>query len=57
MPAAPAIEIGLNAAIVAVRDDEPLILVVSGDQRSPDLLPFGPFDPLVHRTMDSGLRS
>jgi hypothetical protein len=57
MPPAPAIEIGLNAAIVAVRDDEPLILVVSGDERSPDLLPFGPFDPLVHRTMDSGLRS
>jgi hypothetical protein len=45
------IEIGLNAAIVAVADREPLILVVNGDT-----LPFGPFDPLAHRTFEMGLR-
>ena len=56
-PAAPAIEIGLNAAIVAVRDDEPLILAVVGGDGGPDLLPFGPFDPIAHRTMEIGLRS
>ena len=46
------IEIGLNAAIVAVADRQPLILVVSGDA-----LPFGPFDPLEHRTFETGLRA
>lgn len=46
------IEIGLNAAIVAVADRQPLILVVHGDA-----LPFGPFDPLAHRTFETGLRA
>ena len=46
------IEIGLNAAIVAVADRQPLILVVNGDT-----LPFGPFDPLAHRTFEAGLRA
>lgn len=45
------IEIGLNAAIVAVADRQPLILVVG------DGLPFGPFDPLTHRTFEAGLRA
>ena len=57
MSRTPTIEIGLNAAIVSVRDDQPLILVVSGQAGEPELLPFGPFDPLAHRTMESGLRS
>ena len=56
----PRIEIGLNAAIVTVVDGEPLILVVSnragaGDEA--DGLPFGPFDPLAHRTFEMGLRA
>lgn len=46
------IEIGLNAAIVAVADRQPLILVVNGDA-----LPFGPFDPVAHRTFEAGLRT
>lgn len=54
----PSIEIGLNAAIVAVEARQPLILVVrSGDPREPDSLPFGPFDPLAHRTFETGLRA
>jgi hypothetical protein len=57
----PRIEIGLNAAIVAVLDQQPLILVVtdskSGRGREADGLPFGPFDPLAHRTFEAGLRA
>jgi hypothetical protein len=52
----PAIEIGLNAAIVAVERLAPLILVVDGDGEPRDSLPFGPFDPLRHRTLEIGLR-
>lgn len=51
-----AIEIGLSAAIVAVADNEPLILSTRGaDGRAG--LPFGPFDPLAHRTIETGLRA
>jgi len=52
------IEIGLTAAIVAVEADEPRILVAAdpgSDIRAG--LPFGPFDPLAHRTFEIGLRS
>jgi len=53
------IEIGLNAAIVAVIDDEPVVLVIRSDEGSgaTDGLPFGPFSPIEHRTLESGLRS
>jgi hypothetical protein len=55
-----AVEVGLNAAILAVRNNEPVVLVVrpAADSRSPasDSLPFGPFSPLDHRTLESGLR-
>ncbi len=77
------IEIGLNAAIVALEQNEPMILTVPGapakedhavgasdedeatvtkpgSQHKPgqgkDGLPFGPFDPLKHRTMEMGVR-
>ena len=52
------IEIGLNAAIVSVEDDEPQILVAgerAGEPRAG--LPFGPFDPLQHHTFEIGLRA
>lgn len=56
--AARAIEIGLNAVIVAVADPSPLVLVVGGSSReTTEALPFGPFDPLRHRTFEIGLRS
>jgi hypothetical protein len=53
------IEIGLTAAIVAVEGDEPAILVAGeGSKGEPRAgLPSGPFDPLVHRTFDIGLRA
>ena len=53
------VEIGLNAAIVAVKADEPMALVVrdEADGSVLDGLPFGPFSPLEHRTLESGLRA
>lgn len=52
------IEIGLNAAIVAVEAEAPQILVVKApsDGVGEDGLPFGPFDPIRHRTFEIGLR-
>jgi len=52
------VEIGLTAAIVAVRGDVPLILVARGGQgASRAALPSGPFDPINHRTFEIGLRA
>lgn len=52
------IEIGLNAAIIAMVGDSPAILRSSVDEDGwrADALPFGPFDPVAHRTMEIGLR-
>lgn len=55
-----AINVGLNAAIVAVVDNEPVALIVRGEPDSvgaTDALPFGTFSPPQHRTLESGLRS
>ncbi len=56
---AAAVEIGLNAAIVAVIDDEPVVLVIRNEAEpvGVDGLPFGPFSPVAHRTLESGLRT
>src|ERR1041385_7793289 len=53
------IEIGLTAAIVAVEDDEPALLAAGEEEKSDTRpgLPFGPFDPLAHRTFEIGLRA
>jgi len=56
-PQPPPIEIGLHAAIVAVAEQQPLILVVSPGGGQSDNLPFGPFNPLSHRTFEAGLRA
>src|SRR5215470_11706772 len=50
------IEIGLTAAIVAIEDNEPLILTARGGDGLAGL-PFGPFDALTHRTFEIGLRA
>lgn len=58
-----AVEIGLNAAIVSVQAQTPQILVISSGERSDgdvstsDGLPIGAFDPLLHRTFETGLRA
>lgn len=49
------VSIGLSAAIVAVESEQPVVLVVAHED-SDDALPFGPFDPAHHRTLESGLR-
>jgi hypothetical protein len=59
-PEPASVEIGLNAAIVAVIDDEPVVLTVREEAEgpaAPEGLPFGPFSPVEHRTLDRGLRS
>jgi hypothetical protein len=50
------VSIGLSAAIVSVSEEWPCVLAVHR-AGTPDALPFGPFDPLGHRTLESGLRS
>jgi hypothetical protein len=56
----PQIELGLNAAIVTVRERQPQILVVrqgTAGSGAWDALPFGPFAPRAHRTLEIGLRA
>ena len=69
----PSTIIGLNAVIVTVTDEVPRVLIVRRATHalatpaqkgtpvnwtdSPDALPFGPFDPARHRTLELGLRS
>jgi hypothetical protein len=50
------VRIGLSAAIVSVADERPMVLVVA-HRGQEDALPFGPFDPFAHRTLESGLRT
>jgi len=51
------IEIGLAAAIVTVREDEPQVLVTDAVDGGLPALPSGAFDPLAHRTFEIGLRA
>lgn len=49
----------LNAAIVTVRDDTPLVLVVRekhGEDEVTFGLPYGPFEPTRDRTLEQGVR-
>lgn len=54
-PALLPVEIGLTVAIVAVRGDEPLIRIAPGG--AVPALPSGPFNPVLHRTFEIGLRA
>jgi hypothetical protein len=51
------VAIGLSAAVVSVAEEEPSVLAMVGGPAGEDALPFGPFDPLAHRTLESGLRA
>jgi hypothetical protein len=48
--------IGLNACVIAAMSDAPYVLTVRAPAGA-DALPFGPFEPQTHRTLDLGLRS
>ena len=50
------VAIDLSAAIVSVAEERPSVLTVANPQTGEDALPFGPFDPVRHRTLESGLR-
>lgn len=57
-PLRTAVEIGLNTAIVAVSGGNPQILAVAGNRgERRDGLPFGPFDPTLHRTFEMSVRA
>ncbi|HEY0283720.1 MAG TPA: hypothetical protein VGC27_13990 [Rhizomicrobium sp.] len=56
-PAKHVVAIGLSAAIVSVVEERPSVLIVRNPASGGDALPFGPFDPLLHRTLESGLRT
>jgi hypothetical protein len=49
-----AVRVGLNAVIVALDEDRPVVLTVSGGGR--EALPFGPFDPGRDRSLQRGVR-
>jgi hypothetical protein len=51
-----AVLIGLSAAIVSVAEERPRVLAVHRADGG-DALPFGTFDPVAHRTLESGLRN
>jgi hypothetical protein len=54
--AAHVVEIGLSVAIVSISAEQPQVLVVRRPGEA-DGLPFGPFEPHAHRTLESGLRT
>ncbi len=50
--------INLTVVIVAVTDDKPRVLIVnSADADVSPGLPSGPFDPVLHESLEGGLRS
>ena len=52
------IVVGLNAVVVAWDEESPAVLIVE-DHASDvkNALPFGPFQPELHRTLETGIRS
>lgn len=54
-PAPARVAIGLNAVIAAISDERPKVLCVRGTDGLLGL-PYGPFDPALHRTFETGLR-
>ncbi|MEM9734375.1 MAG: NAD regulator [Pseudomonadota bacterium] len=51
------VEIGLHAVVLAVSEDRPLVLTMPNENGALAALPFGPFQPGTHKTLDEGLRS
>lgn len=51
-----AVLIDLSVAIIRMMDQAPKCRIIDGDGDMPPRLPFGPFFPVAHRTMEAGLR-
>ena len=51
------IVIGLSAVVVAIHQDEAVVLTVRPPGASLEGLPFGPFDPRGHRTFELAMRA
>jgi hypothetical protein len=49
--------IGLSAVVVAIQADDAMVLTVRPRGASAEGLPFGPFDPLGHRTFELAMRA
>ncbi len=56
-PSDSAVIIGLSAVVVAIHGDEAVVLTVRPPGASLEGLPFGPFDPLGHRTFELAMRA
>jgi hypothetical protein len=56
-PADSAVVIGLSAVVVAIHQDEAVVLTVRPPGASLEGLPFGPFDPEGHRTFELAMRA
>ncbi|MFI4965083.1 MAG: NAD regulator [Caulobacterales bacterium] len=52
-----AVVIGLSAVVVAIQEDDAVVLTVRPRGASAEGLPFGPFDPLGHRTFELAMRA
>ncbi len=51
-----AVLIDLSVAIIRMMDHSPVCRIIQFEDGRPPRLPFGPFFPVAHRTMDAGLR-
>jgi hypothetical protein len=49
--------IGLSAVVVAIQEDDAVVLTVRPPGADAEGLPFGPFDPLGHRTFELAMRA
>ena len=56
-PAVEGLVVGLNAVILAAEACELKVLVTQSPAGNEFALPFGPFDPQAHRTLEIGLRA
>ncbi len=56
-PDAGRVVIGLSAVVVAIQDDDAVVLCVRPPGASSEGLPFGPFDPRGHRTFELAMRA
>jgi hypothetical protein len=57
LPAEGRVVIGLSAVVVAIQADNAVVLTVRPPGASLEGLPFGPFDPLGHRTFELAMRA